>query len=267
MTTVGSSDQCASDRSANGAARRRGCRNADRPQPGLHDLSMRRARRTRRLLVRPALPVGAGSPPAGSSRCEKVRDIEVALPRDEPRGAQRGPRPARGLPGADGRRPGARSGWPSPPRRSTATRSCAPLYTAMGTRIHNQGNKDFDVVIKEALGRGRPARRAGRGRAPATSTTRRCARATTRAWTRSAMDVGTPTIHVDGVAFFGPVLSRIPRGEDAGKVFDGARRCSRATRTSSSSSAPAPRRPSSTDVGGSSRDDALGTAVDDNHRL
>jgi hypothetical protein len=36
-------------------------------------------------------------------------------------------------------------------------------------------------------------------------------------------DVGTPVIHVEGAAFFGPVMTRIPQREQAGKIWEGVR--------------------------------------------
>jgi 2-hydroxychromene-2-carboxylate isomerase len=97
------------------------------------------------------------------------------------------------------------------------------LYTEFGTRIHQRKNEDFDEVVVESLAAlGLPAALAAAAHDPSYDDAVR--RSHERGHDPAADGyVGTPTIHVDGTVWFGPVLSSIPRGEEAVRLFDSFR--------------------------------------------
>jgi 2-hydroxychromene-2-carboxylate isomerase len=93
------------------------------------------------------------------------------------------------------------------------------LYTALGVRIHEQGDKDFAAVVRSALAVvGLPAELADA--ATSDEYDELVKAGTQEAMTAVGMEIGTPILRIDGNAFFGPVVSAIPRGEDAGRLFD-----------------------------------------------
>jgi 2-hydroxychromene-2-carboxylate isomerase len=95
-----------------------------------------------------------------------------------------------------------------------------PLYNAMGTRIHHEkADLDRDMIA---------AALAEAGLEPElvdamddSSLDEAVAKSHHEGMDQVGDDVGTPTIAIEGTAFFGPVLSAIPRGDEAGQLWDG----------------------------------------------
>ena len=106
------------------------------------------------------------------------------------------------------------------------------LYTALGAKIHDEDRIDrrarvdepahaFDELITEALAEvGLPEERLAQALTTDFDELMRDNHA--EAMKEVGDEVGTPVVKLGDTAFFGPVLTRIPRGEEAGKIFDGS---------------------------------------------
>jgi hypothetical protein len=103
-----------------------------------------------------------------------------------------------------------------------------PLYTALGNRIHleqrGRAAGESEQIIAEALAElGLPASLAD----AATSEEFDGALAASHHTGMDPVgdDVGTPVIHYNGTAIFGPVVTPAPKGEAAGLLWDGVLLC------------------------------------------
>ena len=96
----------------------------------------------------------------------------------------------------------------------------ASFYTALGTRIHSRQEGNSRGTLEAALADvGLPQELADLGDTGDNDDALR--RSHHAGMDAVGDDVGTPVLHVNGVAFFGPVISPKPVGEEAGRVFDG----------------------------------------------
>lgn len=153
---------------------------------------------------------------------EKVRDIEVVwhpfsltyLNRDND------------LP--ESYRQSLATAWPpvrlvAEAKRTAGNDAIDRLYTSLGTLIHNRGeDRNVDSTLARAIAdAGLPDEILGAAHSEARDDDIKAS--TDRALALVGDEVGVPVIRIEDVAFFGPVVSPAPRGEDAGRLWDGCR--------------------------------------------
>lgn len=99
-------------------------------------------------------------------------------------------------------------------QKELGNKDVAALYTLLGTKLHNEKRDDFDAVVKESL------HEAGIDQGLLDKSDNHATDDALRANTAHGIklvgpDVGVPIVAIDEKAFFGPVISPAPKGEDA----------------------------------------------------